>query len=70
MLESQDLWKIVEKEFKEPSSPQKEDRLTEGQRNVLKGSKKRDKKSFVALYQVIDKINFEKISNTKPSKES
>lgn len=54
LFETQDLWKIVERGFKEPSSPQEEERLTEGERNVLKESRNRDKK-------VIYEANFEKI---------
>ena len=51
LLGSQDVWKIVEKGYKEQ---QDETTLSSNQRDFLKDMRKRDKKALITIYQTID----------------
>ncbi|XP_050878141.1 uncharacterized protein LOC127081956 [Lathyrus oleraceus] len=66
LLEAQDMWDIVEKGFKE----QDEALLSQGVKEILKESRKRDKKAIFLIYQSVDEDTFEKISNAKTSTEA
>lgn len=67
LLGAHDVWEIVEKGYKES---QNEDSLTQAQRDVLKDSRKRDKKALFLIYQALDEDEFEKISNATSAKEA
>ncbi|XP_050891256.1 uncharacterized protein LOC127096747 [Lathyrus oleraceus] len=66
LLGAQDVWDIVEKYFKE----QDEVVLSQGVKETLKESRKRDKKAFFLIYQSVDKDTIEKISNAMTAKET
>lgn len=70
LLASQDLWDLIEKGYEEPNSQEDEDKLSENQKNALKGCRKRDKKALFLLYQCIDESTFEKVSSAITSKEA
>ncbi|XP_028078272.1 uncharacterized protein LOC114280122 [Camellia sinensis] len=70
LLASQDLWDLIEKGYEEPNSQEDEDKLSENQKNGLKGSRKGDKKALFLLYQCIDESTFEKVSFATTSKEA
>ncbi|XP_050916797.1 uncharacterized protein LOC127131967 [Lathyrus oleraceus] len=66
LLGAQDVWDIGEKGFKE----QDEVSLSQGVKETLKESRKRDKKSLFLIYQSVDEDTFEKISNAMTTKEA
>ncbi|XP_050878072.1 uncharacterized protein LOC127081888 [Lathyrus oleraceus] len=66
LLGAQDVWDIIEKGFKE----QDEASLSQGVRETLKESRKRDKKVLFLIYQSVDEDTFEKISNATTAKEA
>src|SRR3954466_304231 len=66
LLGSQDVCDIVEKGFKE----QDEASLSQGAKDTLKESIKRDKKALFLIYQSVDEDTFEKISNAMTAKEA
>ncbi|XP_050902024.1 uncharacterized protein LOC127109792 [Lathyrus oleraceus] len=66
LLGAQDVWNIIEKCFKE----QDEASLSQGVKETLKESRKRDKKSLFLIYQSVDEDTFEIISNTTTAKEA
>ncbi|XP_058760492.1 uncharacterized protein LOC131633828 [Vicia villosa] len=66
LLGSQDVWGVVEKGFKE----QDEASLSQGVKDTLKESRKKDKKSLFLIYQSVDEDTFEKISNATTTKEA
>ena len=67
LLGAHDVWEVVEKGYKES---QDEDSLTQTQRDILKDSRKRDKKALFLIYQALDEDEFEKISNATSAKEA
>ncbi|KAI3467835.1 hypothetical protein Pfo_024498 [Paulownia fortunei] len=70
LLQSQDLWDIIEQGYNEPVSQEEEDKLTNNQRNALRDARKKDKKALFNIYQGIDKITFEKFSAATTSKKA
>ncbi|XP_058741721.1 uncharacterized protein LOC131614109 [Vicia villosa] len=66
LLGSQDVWDVVEKGFKE----QDEASLSQGAKDTLKESRKRDIKALFLIYQSVDEDTFEKISNATTAKET
>ena len=70
LLQSQDLWEIVEAGYDEPASTEAENALSNNQKNVLREARKRDKKALYILYQGVDETTFEKISAAATSKEA
>ncbi|XP_050919439.1 uncharacterized protein LOC127136982 [Lathyrus oleraceus] len=66
LLGAQDVWDIVEKGFKEKD----EASLSQGVKETLKESRKRDKKALFLIYQSVDEDTFEKISNATTVKEA
>ncbi|KAA8534233.1 hypothetical protein F0562_031574 [Nyssa sinensis] len=69
LLQSQDLWDIVEKGYIEPTT-EEEQALNDAPKTVLKQSRKTDKKALFFLYQCIDDNTFEKISSASTSKQA
>ncbi|XP_058192064.1 uncharacterized protein LOC131309447 [Rhododendron vialii] len=70
LLGYQDLWDLVENGFEQPSSKEDEDKLTEGQKVLLKQMRNKDKKALFQIYQAIDESSYEKISSATMSKEA
>ncbi|KHN46621.1 hypothetical protein glysoja_048547, partial [Glycine soja] len=66
LLGAQDVWDIVENGFEE----QDEASLSQGVKETLKESRKRDKKALFLIYQSVDEDTFEKISNATTAKEA
>ncbi|KHN12331.1 hypothetical protein glysoja_034423, partial [Glycine soja] len=66
LLGAQDVWDIVENGFEE----QDEASLSQGVKETLKESRKRDKKALFLIYQLVDEDTFEKISNATTAKEA
>ena len=66
LLGAQDVWDIVENGFEE----QDEASLSQGVKETLKESRKRDKKALFLIYQSVDEDTFEKISNATTVKEA
>ncbi|KAJ0009666.1 hypothetical protein Pint_33584 [Pistacia integerrima] len=62
---SQDTSKNVEKGYKEPEDKM---RLPYPQKDTLKDSRKRDKKTIFTTYQALDDDEFENISNATTAK--
>lgn len=61
------VWEIIKKFYKEL---QDETSLSQAQRDGLKDSKKRDKKTLCLIYQALDDDEFEKISHATFAKEA
>ncbi|XP_047952592.1 uncharacterized protein LOC125198254 [Salvia hispanica] len=70
LLQSQELWDIVQDGYTEPASQEAEDALTNNQRNALRDARKRDKKALFNIYQGIDETTFEKVSAATTSKQA
>lgn len=70
LLQSQDLWDIVQDGYTEPASQEAEDVLTNNQKNSLKEARKRDKKALFNIYQGIDETTFERVSTATTSKQA
>ncbi|XP_050875781.1 uncharacterized protein LOC127079444 [Lathyrus oleraceus] len=66
LLGAQDVWDIIEKGFNE----QDEVSLSQGVKETLRESTKRDKKALFLIYQSVDEYTFEKISNATTTKEA
>ena len=66
LLGAQDVWDIVEKGFNE----QDEASLSQGVKETLRESRKRDKKALFLIYQSVDENTFEKIFNATTTKEA
>ncbi|KHN06281.1 hypothetical protein glysoja_048246, partial [Glycine soja] len=66
LLGAQDVWDTVENDFEE----QDEASLSQGVKETLKESRKRDKKALFLIYQSVDEDTFEKISNATTAKEA
>ena len=66
LLGAQDVWDIIENGFEE----QDEASLSQGVKETLKESRKRDKKALFLIYQSVDEDTFEKISNATTAKEA
>ncbi|XP_041994113.1 uncharacterized protein LOC121744585 [Salvia splendens] len=70
LLQSQELWDIVQDGYTEPASQEAEDALTNNQKNALRDARKRDKKALFNIYQCIDETTFEKVSAATTSKQA
>eukprot|EP00253_Pinus_taeda_P026998 PITA_26998 len=66
----QDLWELVEYGFDEPANETEFNRLTQGEKDLLKSNRKKDAKAIVFLYQALDKSVFPRIAGAKTSKEA
>ncbi|RZB46593.1 Heparanase-like protein 2 [Glycine soja] len=66
LLGAQYVWDIIENGFEE----QDEASLSQGVKETLKESRKRDKKALFLIYQSVDEDTFEKISNATTTKEA
>lgn len=64
----QELYEIIELGCAEPADQVDLAALTQGQSDCLKENKKKDKKALYLVYQSIDKVVFEKISNATTAK--
>eukprot|EP00253_Pinus_taeda_P029927 PITA_29927 len=69
LFASQDLWEIVEDGFDEPADETEFNRLTQGEKDLLKSNRKKDSKARVFLYQAVDQSMFPRIAGAKTSKE-
>ncbi|XP_022007712.1 uncharacterized protein LOC110906973 [Helianthus annuus] len=65
LLESQDLWTIVEEGYTEVASG-----APENEQNVYKEKVKRDKKALHIMFQVVNETVFERIATCKTSKDA
>ncbi|XP_061363230.1 uncharacterized protein LOC133306870 [Gastrolobium bilobum] len=70
LLSSQDIWDLVEDGYIEPANAAAEAVLSDAQRNMLKDSRKKDKKALFLIFEGVDESTFEKISDAKSSKEA
>eukprot|EP00253_Pinus_taeda_P025372 PITA_25372 len=66
----QDLWELVQDGFDEPADVNEFNRLTQGEKDLLKSNRKKDSKAFVFLYQAVDQSVFPRIAAAKTSKEA
>eukprot|EP00253_Pinus_taeda_P013567 PITA_13567 len=66
----QDSWELVEDGFDEPTNETEFNRLTQGEKDLLKNNRKKDAKAIVFLYQALDKSVFPRIAGAKTSKEA
>ena len=66
---SQELWKVVNDGYVEPTTEQEATYSME-QKTTLKEERKKDKKALFLLYQGVGESFFEKISKSKSSKEA
>ncbi|KAI0529129.1 hypothetical protein KFK09_001676 [Dendrobium nobile] len=64
---SQDIWEIVEKGYVEHHD---EAVLSTAQREMLKESRKKDKKALFFIYQTLDEANFEKVASASTSEQA
>ncbi|XP_038882219.1 uncharacterized protein LOC120073442 [Benincasa hispida] len=63
LLGAQEVWEIVENGFQEAEA-----RANQAQRDALKETRKKDKKTLYILYQSVDEDTFETIANAETSK--
>ena len=54
LFSSQELWELVEYGFEEPADENEFNRLTQGEKDLLKTNRKKDSKALVFLYQAVD----------------
>eukprot|EP00253_Pinus_taeda_P036572 PITA_36572 len=66
----QDLWELVEDGFEELADENEFNRLTQGEKDLLKSNRKKDSKALVFLYQAVDRSVFPRIAAAKTSKEA
>lgn len=66
LLGAQDVWDIVLKGFND----QDETSLSQGVKETLRESRKRDKKALFLIYQSVCEDTFEKIFNAMTAKEA
>jgi hypothetical protein len=66
----QDLWELVQDGYEEPADENEFNRLTQGEKDLLKTNKKKDSKALVFLYQAVDQSVFPRIAAAKTSKEA
>eukprot|EP00253_Pinus_taeda_P023123 PITA_23123 len=66
----QDLWELVQDGFEEPADENEFNRLTQGEKDLLKSNRKKDSKALVFLYQAVDQSVFPRIAVAKTSKEA
>eukprot|EP00253_Pinus_taeda_P017412 PITA_17412 len=70
LFSCQDLWELVQDGFEEPTNENEFNRLTQGEKDLLKSNRKKDSKSLVFLYQAVDQSVFPRIAATKTSNEA
>eukprot|EP00253_Pinus_taeda_P025292 PITA_25292 len=70
LFASQNLWELVEDGFEEPADENEFNRLTQGEKNLLKSNRKKDSKALVFLYQAVDQSVFPRIAAAKTSKDA
>eukprot|EP00253_Pinus_taeda_P028636 PITA_28636 len=70
LFSCQDLWKLVQDGYEEPADENEFNRLTQGEKDLLNTSRKKDSKALVFLYQVVDQSVFPRIAAAKTSKEA
>ena len=66
----QELSEIVELGYAEPVDQDEAAALTQVQKDNLSNNRKKDKKALFFLYQAVDEVVFEKISNATTAKEA
>ncbi|XP_014493452.1 uncharacterized protein LOC106755752 [Vigna radiata var. radiata] len=67
LLESQDVWDIVEDRYNEPAN---DEHQSVNQVAALKKTRVKDRSALYFLYNVVDESGFEKIVNAKSAKEA
>ncbi|XP_017410482.2 uncharacterized protein LOC108322762 [Vigna angularis] len=67
LLESQDVWDVVESGYEEPTDDEGQ---TVAQLAALKKTRVKDKSALYILYRAVDESGFEKIVNAKSTKEA
>ena len=70
LFSCQDLWELVQDGFDEPADDNEFNRLTQGEKDLLKTNRKKDAKALVFLYQAVDQSVFPRIAAAKTSKEA
>ncbi|XP_010923004.1 uncharacterized protein [Elaeis guineensis] len=66
---SQDLWEIVNDGYTEPT-PDQERGYNQNQKEVLRVTRRRDKKALFQLYQALDEVTFERIAEATSAKQA
>eukprot|EP00253_Pinus_taeda_P016920 PITA_16920 len=66
----QNLWELVQDGYEEPVDENEFNRLTPGEKDLLKSNRKKDSKALVFLYQPVDQSVFPRIAAAKTSKEA
>ncbi|XP_042432883.1 uncharacterized protein LOC122019487 [Zingiber officinale] len=67
LLESEDLWDIVERGYK---APQEGVDQTEAQKTAMAEQKRKDKKALFSIYKALDEATFEKVVESTTSKKA
>ncbi|CAN6702326.1 unnamed protein product [Malus baccata var. baccata] len=67
LLGAHDVWEVVEKGYTEPED---EATLTQAQKESLKDSRKKDKKTLYLIYQTLDDNGFEKVLSATSTKQA
>eukprot|EP00253_Pinus_taeda_P010559 PITA_10559 len=70
LFSCQDLWELVQDGFDEPANDNEFNRLTQGEKDLLKTNRKKDAKALVFLYQAVDQSVFPRMAAAKTSKEA
>eukprot|EP00253_Pinus_taeda_P008514 PITA_08514 len=70
LFSCQDLWELVQDGFDEPADDNEFNRLTPGEKDLLKSNRKKDAKALVFLYQAVDQSVFPRIAAANTSKEA
>eukprot|EP00253_Pinus_taeda_P026414 PITA_26414 len=70
LFSCQDLWELVQDGYEEPPDENELNRLTPGEKDLLKSNRKKDSKALVFLYQAVDQSVFPRIAAAKTSKEA
>ena len=66
LLSSQDVWEMMEKGYEEP---QDDATLSANQKQSLQDARKKDSKARYLIYQGLEELDFEKISQATTSKQ-
>src|SRR3984885_7718984 len=70
LFSCQDLWELVQDGFDEPADDNEFNRLTPGEKDLLKSNRKKDAKALVFLYQAVDQSVFPRIAVANTSKKA